>query len=265
MELVDITWYQYVFIAIAGVLTGIINTLAGSGSLVTLPIFILLCGLPATVANGTNRIGALMQSIVGVYAYRKTGQTDFAQATWPVVASVAGGIGGALLATQMDKQMMYTAIGVLMVFMLFVLMFNPKRWLRETEADAARNRHPMTLLMFFGIGIYGGFIQAGIGIFLLAALVLGARYSLVAANGIKLLVVLVLNIPTLIIFFYYNQVHLGWGIFMAVAQSVGAWIGVHFVARMPNANVWIHRLLIVIVVASAIKFLGLWDWLMGMM
>lgn len=261
----DLTWYHYLFIAVAGVLTGIINTLAGSGSLVTLPIFILLCGLPATVANGTNRIGALLQSMVGVYAYRKTGQTDFEQSTWPVAASVVGGIVGALFATQMDKDMMYTAIGVLMVFMLFVLMFNPKRWLRETEADEARNRHPLTLLLFFVIGIYGGFIQAGIGIFLLAALVLGARYSLVAANGIKLLVVLVLNIPTLIIFFYYNQVHLGWGLFMAAAQSLGAWIGVHFAARVPNANVWIHRLLILIVVVSAVKFLGIWDWLMGMM
>lgn len=265
MEFTDLVWYQYVFIALAGVLTGIINTLAGSGSLVTLPIFILLCGLPANVANGTNRIGAFMQSIVGVYAYKKTGQTNFKGSTWPIVAAVAGAIVGVLLATKMDKEMMYRAIGVLMAFMLVVMMVNPKRWLTETNVDQGRNRSPLVLIIFFVIGIYGGFIQAGVGIFLLAGLVLATRYSLVAANGVKLLIVLLFNIPTLIIFFYYNQVHVGWGLFMAVAQSIGAWIGVHYVARLPNANVWIHRLLIVIVSISAVKFLGIWDWAMGML
>ena len=112
----------------------------------------------------------------------------------------------------------------------------------------------MTIMGFFLIGIYGGFIQAGIGIFLLAAMVLGARYSLVASNGIKLLIVFIFNIPTLFIFFYYNQVHVGLGLTMAVFQAIGAVLGVKTISKLPNANVWIHRLLIVIVIASAIKF-----------
>ncbi|MCB0846671.1 MAG: sulfite exporter TauE/SafE family protein [Bacteroidetes bacterium] len=251
---IELGLWEWILFAVVGVLTGVINTLAGSGSLITLPIFIFLCGLPPTVANGTNRIGALIQSGAGVLTYKQTGKFETKGVAWLVVPSILGAIVGALIATDLNEKVMNYTIGGLMVFMLIVLLLNPKRWIRETEAEVSRNKHPMTIMGFFLIGIYGGFIQAGIGIFLLAAMVLGARYSLVASNGIKLLIVFIFNIPTLFIFFYYNQVHVGLGLTMAVFQAIGAVLGVKTISKLPNANVWIHRLLIVIVIASAIKF-----------
>lgn len=254
---VDLGFWEWVLFIVAGILTGIINTLAGSGSLITLPIFILLCGLPAPIANGTNRIGALFQSAVGLYAYKKTGATSFEGAAGFIVPAVFGAIVGASIAADLDEQKMNAVIAGLMVFMLLVLLVNPKRWLRETEADAMRGRKPGHWLAFFLIGVYGGFIQAGVGIFLLAGLVLVARYSLRAGNGVKLLIVFCFTVPAMAVFFYHNQVHIGFGLSMAVFQSIGAWLAVHFVVRVPNANVWIHRLLILIVAASAMKFLGI--------
>ena len=88
-----------------------------------------------------------------------------------------------------------------MIFMLVVLLVNPKKWIGQTDSEAGKNRNPLAYIVFFIIGVYGGFIQAGVGIFLLASLVLLGKYSLVASNGIKLLVVGLFNIPTLIIFF----------------------------------------------------------------
>jgi uncharacterized membrane protein YfcA len=115
-------------------------------------------------------------------------------------------------------------------------------------------KSPLTIIIFFAIGVYGGFIQAGVGIFLLAGLVLVSGYSLGAGNGIKLLIVFSLSIPALFIFFYHGQVHIGYGLLMALFQSIGAWLAVRFVARVPNANVWIHRLLILMVAAAAVRF-----------
>lgn len=244
----------WILFVLAGVLTGVINTLAGSGSLITLPLFIFLCGLPAPVANGTNRIGALIQSMVGIYSYHKTGQLELRGATWIVVAIVLGAAVGAFVAVDLNETVMNYTIGGLMIFMLIVLLVNPKRWIRETDVEATKSRHPLAYLVFFAVGFYGGFIQAGVGIFLLASLVLLAKYSLVASNGIKLLVVFLFNIPTLIIFFMNNQVHIGFGLSMAVFQAIGAYLGVKIISRIPNANVWIHRLLIIIVIASALKF-----------
>jgi len=260
----DLSLSEWLLFGFAGVFTGIINTLAGSGSLITLPIFIFICGLPAPIANGTNRIGVLIQSGVGILAFRKTGGVSFKYTLWLIIPTIAGAIAGSLIAASFNEKLMNYTIGGLMVFMFFVLLINPKKWIRESDPDPAKNRSWQSLLVFFGIGLYGGFIQAGVGLFLLAGLVLAARYSLKDANAIKLLIVFCFSIPALVIFLLNNQVHIGFGLSMAVFQSIGAMIGVRFASKVPNANIWIHRLLILIVLVSASKFLGLWDLLGGL-
>lgn len=252
---IDLSPINLAVFALAGIGTGIVNTLAGSGSLVTLPIFIFLCGLPAPIANGTNRIGVIVQSAVGVGAFRKMKATDYTGAAWIVVPAVIGAVLGSRIAADLDEHAMNTAIGILMVFMLVVLTVKPERWIKPHAFDPAKTRSPLTIAMFFAIGVYGGFIQAGVGIFLLAGLVLRLGYSLSAANGIKLLVVFAYGLPTLIVFFMQDQVHLAYGLLMAVFQAIGAWIAARFVVKVPKADVWIHRLLIVIVAVSAMKFL----------
>ncbi len=246
---------ELLLFVVAGVLTGIINTMAGSGSLITLPIFMFICGLPPTVANGTNRVGVLLQTIVGVSEFRRRKVASYEQSHWIIIPALVGAVLGSWIAVDMSEQAMNTTIGVLMVFMFFVLLFNPKRWLRESTGDLARNRSTLSILISFAIGIYGGFIQAGSGIFILAALVLYNHYSLKAANGVKLLMVLVWTIPVLLIFIYNDQVHWGYGVLMAVFQAVGTWMGVRFMAKAPQANVWIHRLLIGVVGIAALKVL----------
>ncbi|MEL6675665.1 MAG: sulfite exporter TauE/SafE family protein [Bacteroidota bacterium] len=261
----DLSLGSWILFLIAGVVTGVINTLAGSGSLITLPIFNLICGLPLTVANGTNRIGALIQSGVGLYSLHRTGQFSGKGAAWLVGAALLGAILGANLAVSLDETMMNYTIAGLMIFMLAVLLVNPKQWIRESEASAEGNRSLKNLIIFFLIGAYGGFIQAGVGVFLLAGLVLSAKYSLKAANGVKLLIVFCFSIPALYIFLSQGMVHWGFGLSMAASQSVGAVLAVRWLSKVPQANVWIHRLLILIVIAAALKYLGVYSWIGGMM
>ncbi|MFT5141671.1 MAG: putative membrane protein YfcA [Rhodothermales bacterium] len=250
----ELSGLDLILFAVAGVGTGIINTLAGSGSLITLPVFVFLCGLPAPVANGTNRIGVMVQSAVGLFGLTRSGVVDFRGSAWVVLPAILGAALGSRIAVSLDEAAMNYALGGLMVFMLIVLLVNPKRWLIEVSQEMAGLRRWVAVVAFFGIGVYGGFIQAGVGIFLLAGLVLIGRYTLSSANGIKLLVVAAYGLPTLAIFFMQGQVHLLYGLAMAVFQSAGAWIAVKFVVRVPNADIWIHRLLIVIVATSALLF-----------
>lgn len=239
--------------AAAGILAGVINTLAGSGSLITLPIFMFVCGLPADIANGTNRIGVIFQSAIGLRGFQKSGQVEYENVSWIVVPATIGALIGAWLASGMNDRQMTLVIGGLMVVMLFILLINPKRWIQESDSSARDNKSWISILAYFAIGVYGGFIQAGVGIFLLAAVVLISKYSLKEGNGIKLLVILAFAIPTLAVFAYHNQVHFGFGVGMAVCQSIGAVVGVWFATKVPNANVWIHRLLILILVVAATK------------
>jgi uncharacterized membrane protein YfcA len=247
--------YVYLLAVIAGAIAGVINTLAGSGSLVTLPMLVFL-GLPADVANGTNRVGVLLQNVVGIAVFRRGGYSQSAGSCWIIVPSVVGALLGAAIATVLDKSSMELAIGVVMLIMLGVLISNPKRWLRE-KSEAISGRPGIgVILLFFVIGIYGGFIQAGVGVLLLSGLVLASGYSLNHANMIKLTIVLLMAVIALPVFVYYNQVDWGLGALMAIGQAIGAWAAANYATRIPDANLWVRRLLIVIVLISIVRFFG---------
>jgi uncharacterized protein len=251
---IDLSLVDFLLFAFAGLFTGVINTLAGSGSLITLPIFIFMCGLPPSVANATNRIGVFMQSGVATYKYNKTFPGLFKGVEWLVIPAILGSILGSKIAVDLDEKTMNYSIGVLMIIMLIVLLFKPTRWMQETMEGGTNKKSFLSIIVFFCIGIYGGFLQAGVGVFLLAGMVLVSKYSLKQANGIKLLMVLVFTAPALIMFIYYDKIHFGYGILMGIFQSIGAWLGVKFIAKIPNANVWIYRVLILVVAISAAKF-----------
>ena len=258
----DLAWYIYPLILTGGFIAGVINVLAGSGSLVTLPLLIFL-GLPATVANGTNRVAVIVQCMVGLETLRRGGALRTEGVGWYVAPTVLGALVGAALAASMSPESMETAIGVIMALMFVVILINPKRWLRE-ESDLTSGRPAWwLLLLLFAVGIYGGFIQAGVGILMLATLVLGAGYNVVEATATKLLIAIVFTTGALLVFVYNDQVNWVYGAMMAVGQSLGAWTAARFAVERDDIALWVRRLLIVIVGVSMLKFLGVWGWLAG--
>ena len=249
-------WFAYPLVFLAAMVAGVMNVLAGSGSLLTLPALVFL-GLPSPVANGTNRVGIVIQCLVGVETYRRGGKLRLKGAHWYVVPTILGALVGAWLATLLTAAQMDLAIGIVMVSMLLVLVVDPKKWLKEAT-ELHEGRPPVWLLgVFFLVGIYGGFIQAGVGIMMLAALVVGAGYELVEANAVKMLIALLFTTGALAVFVLDAKVNWTYGAFMAVGQGLGAFLGARFAVESDKAGVWIRRLLIVIVAVSAAKFLGL--------
>lgn len=248
------SWLTAALILLAGLIAGFVNTLAGSGSLVSLPVLIF-AGLPATVANGTNRIAILLQNIVAVYGFRRQGALDPRGAAVLGLPALLGALAGAQIAANLDETTMERAIGVVMVVMLFVILLKPRRWL-EGQLTELRGRPPWwLLLLFFAVGVYGGFIQAGVGIFLLAGLVLGAGYNLVRANAVKVAIVLLFTVAALFVFIRNDQVNWPLGLLLGAGNMAGAWLGTRFAAR--GGAVWVRRLLIAIVLVSAMALLGL--------
>jgi uncharacterized membrane protein YfcA len=235
-------------VPVTGFIAGFINTLAGSGSLLTLPVLILL-GLPANVANGTNRVGVLLQNIVAVATFRHRGALPL-EGSWKlIVPSVVGAVLGAELAVDLDEALLRQTIGVLMLVLLGVMLLKPERWI----ADHAAPREPRLLVevpLFFAIGVYGGFIQVSVGLFLLAGLVLGAGYNLVGANAMKNLVVLVFTAAALVVFVINDQVQWTLGLLLGAGQAAGAWVAAHFAIKRGAG--FVRWIVIVIVVCSAV-------------
>ena len=246
-------WFYPAIIA-AGIVAGFINTLAGSGSLITLPLLIFM-GLPAQVANGTNRIAILFQNMVGVHGFHKENMLDVKRGKWLLLPSIAGALLGAQIAADLDERLMRLAIGAVMCLMLVIILVKPKNWLTDRHRELSAKPTWMEIMMFFGVGIYGGFIQAGVGIFLLAALVLGSGYDLVKANAVKVLIVLGFTPFALAIFIFHDQVIWTVGLIMAIGNMAGAWLATKVAVK--KGAPFVRWVLIAVVSISALKLF--WD------
>jgi len=249
-------WYLYPLLVAAGILVGFINTLAGSGSLISLPLLMFI-GLPANVANGTNRVAILLQSMVGATSFRQQKVFEWKEGFWLGLPAIAGSIIGAILAVDINEKVMTRFIGGLMVFMFFIILFKPEAWVKDKAGQVNARPGILQVLIFFGIGLYGGFIQAGVGFFLLAGLVLGAGQNLIKANAIKNLVVFLYTPFALVVFIINGQVDWVAGLTLAAGNMIGAFIA----ARMAVAKGagFIRIVLLVMIFASSLKLLGVFD------
>ncbi len=247
-------WYLYLALVGVGILAGFINTVAGGGSTLSLPLLMFL-GLPANVANGTNRIAILLQNIIGVSTFKQKKvlnlKTDYRLA----IPAVVGAIAGAFIAVEINEELLEKIIGGLMVFMLLIVVLKPDAWVKDQIGKTSSKPTIFQYFLFLLIGFYGGFIQMGVGFFLLAGLVMGCGYDLVKANAIKVLIVLIYTVFALAIFVWNDQVDWLSGLLLASGNMLGAWIGVHFTVK--GGAKYVRYVLIFALILVTLKLLGL--------
>lgn len=236
----------------AGVLVGFINTLAGSGSVISLPLLIFM-GLDPHVANGTNRIAILMQSATGTFSFYRKGKLDVKKGLLMAGVASMGAVVGANVAVSLDEAAMRQAIGWVMVFMLLVILFKPQKWWKNEMATAAFALKWYHLIALFFMGAYGGFIQVGTGVLLLSLLVVGLGLDAVRANAIKVLIIGLFNVLALSIYIYNDQVNWYWGIILAVGNVIGTYIATSLGLRMGTR--FIHALVVLMILVSASEFI----------
>jgi hypothetical protein len=237
----------------AATAAGVVNTLAGGGSLITVPLLVLL-GLPGGIANGTNRVGILLQSSVAAWRFRALGVGGRREAAPVLLPVAAGSLLGAWGITQISDALFERAFGVVMLLLLVPL-------LRELAgAKQARSQTPPRLglrwgAIFFAIGLYGGSFQAGVGIPLLFALS-HAGFDLVRANAIKVVVTAVLALTAVPVFVLKGQVAWGPAAVLVVGYSAGAALGARLAVR--GGERVIRPVVALAVIALAGRMLGLY-------
>ena len=234
-----------------GTTAGFINTFAGGGSMLVVP-FLIFIGLPANVANATNRIAILLQNVVGSFKQKKI--LDFKTDSKLLLPVALGSIAGAFIAVDINEEIFKKVIAGLLIIMFFMLLLNPDAWVKA-NADKAKMKSPwLRNVIFFLLGIYGGFIQIGIGFFLLAGLVLGCGYDLLKANAIKLFIVLFYTIIALAIFIWNDLVDLKVGLILACGNMLGAWLGVRFSIKWGAKYIRYFLLVVLVIVAARLLF-----------
>jgi uncharacterized membrane protein YfcA len=248
----DLSGAHAALLVAGGLLTGIFNTLAGGGSLVSVPLLVLI-GLPGTVANGTNRVGIFAQSIVAAWRFRAEGVSGFRRALPVLVPIALGSLIGAFVISRVADETFEMLFGVLMVLLLVPILLGAPAATGEARGWLSSPR--VSFLVFLAIGLYGGAFQAGVGIALVIALSY-AGYDLVRANSIKVVVNAALTAVALPVFIAQRQVVWIPALLLAAGYSLGGALGARIAVR--GGERVIRPVLAVAVIALAGRMLGLY-------
>lgn len=237
----------YLLCALIGFVAGVLNALAGGGSFLTLPLLLFL-GLPASVANGTNRVGVLAQNISAVWGFHRYKVLDW---KWAFAVS-APGLAGAALGSWGALQIPDSAFRRLLAIVMLVMTLGTLLR-RGTKADTTLPPvaafHWTMVVGFFFVGIYAGVIQAGIG-FLILAITSLARIDLVRGNAIKVLTVMLFTALTLAVFAGTGNVDWPLGLALGVGNFVGGEVGVRIAVL--RGHRWLERFVTAMIVIFAI-------------
>jgi uncharacterized protein len=243
----------------AGFAAGVVNTLAGSGSLFTLPV-LLFMGLPAHIANGTNRVGILMQTAVGAFTLHRKSGLKWSGDLWMIFPAIAGSFTGAMIAVEMDEGVLKIAIGIVMLALLALTLLNFEGLLRQKSDSDHKSPAPLVFVLLFMIGLYGGFIQAGVGLLLLSLMLLLMRFSMVHANLLKNLINFCLTIPAFLVFAWHGHIRWEIGLIIAAGQMAGAWVAATYASGNKGSLKYIRLLLVIMMGWSAWELLEIRKW-----
>jgi uncharacterized membrane protein YfcA len=238
----------YPLLFLAGFAAGVINVVAGGGSFLTLPILMFL-GLPAGVANGTNRIGILLQNVGAVWSFDRHGVLERGALRWAALPSAIGAALGAWLALEVSDEAFKRVLAFLMIAVSLYTLWRPSEASPRRVADRAGWLLPT---VFFLIGIYGGFVQAGVGFFLLAGTTL-AGLDLVRGNAVKVLAALTFTVISLAVFSLGGKVAWVVGSILGAGNIVGGLVGARLTVL--KGHRWIRGVVTVTIVAFAVLLL----------
>jgi uncharacterized membrane protein YfcA len=237
---------EIVLLIFGGLAGGFINTLAGGGSAVTIPILTEIVGI--SVANGTNRIAIMAANLTAIAGFQKGKAVPWSQVLPLLPPAMFGAAFGAWTATGVDEGVLRRVFALVLLLVAASVLTKPSRWIEEREN---RLPEPWRSIIFFGIGFYGGFVQAGVGFMLLAGLVLGGGLDLVKGNAAKVVLIASYTPIAIIFFASASQIDLTVGVVMALGQMSGAWIAARLALKRGAG--WVRWILVAAAVVASIR------------
>ena len=225
--------FEAVMLALVGMIAGTMNSIIGSGGLVTFPV-LLAFGYSPLVANMTNNMGVLPGALSAVYAYRRELKTQWSRVVRLAALSLVGGFVGAILLLELPAAAFKKIVPVLIAAALVLIIFQPRLQRRIAQRETTHRRHIITRDGgIFLTGIYGGYFGAAQGILLMS--ILGAVFdeSIQKLNSIKMMLAVSANTAAAIVFIFRGGIAWGAAGALAVGSIVGGQIGPHIGRRLP--------------------------------
>ena len=242
--------YEYLLLIPVGFIAGFLNTIAGGGTLLTLPILIFM-GLPAPLAQGTNRIAILLQTFAAVRGFKSKDVSTYPFSLYVGIAAFFGALIGAYLALDFDGKIFNRVLALIMLGVLLLTIFNSNKTNVNLTEKLTGKPLIIAVVIFFFLGIYGGLINAGIGFLMLLVLPYVNGMSLLRANATKVFVAFVYTIAAVIVFAIENKINYTLAVILSIGNVSGAWFGSRWSVKKDDKI--IKAFLIVTVTALAIK------------
>jgi len=233
-----------------GVVAGVINVMAGGGSSLTLPALIFL-GLDGATANGTNRVGILIQSVFAILSFRKEKISGLGLSLRLAALTIPGAILGALISVRISDEWFERILGLIMIGIIISMLAPQSNHGITTEGG---KKTWLIYPIMFAIGFYGGFIQVGVGFLIMAALYHLLKMNLVFVNMHKVFITLIFTIPALIIFIWTDNVDWLLGLVLAAGNGLGGWWAARLSVRRGERI--IRYVLILAIFIVSLKLLG---------
>jgi uncharacterized membrane protein YfcA len=234
----------------AGLFAGFVNTMAGGGSLLTLPLLIFL-GLPPATANGTNRIAIIVSASSATLGFRSKNINTFPLSIYLGIAAFFGALIGSRIAVEIDGLLFNKILAIIMIVVVVLMVFKPNYKADLLQARTTGKTLIWSMVAFFFIGIYGGFINAGIGFIIMLFLNYVNKLDLVRVNATKVTLVLIYTTAALATFILSGHIDLKYGIALAVGNAAGAFFASRYAVKKGEGV--IKTVMMVMVVAMSVK------------
>ncbi len=246
--------WEVIAIALAGLAAGTINTVVGSGTLITFPVLLAFGYAPVT-ANVSNTVGLVPGSVSGSIGYRHELVGQRGRAMRLGTASVLGGITGAVLLLVLPASAFETIVPVFIALALVLVVLQPRlnRMLAKRVVDRDRRGRLLTLVAIYVTGVYGGYFGAAQGILLMGILGVALAQDLHRTNALKNVLAGLVNGVAGVFFIVAAHVEWGPAAIIAVSSIIGAQIGARYGRRLP-ATV-LRGLIVVVGVVAIVRLL----------
>lgn len=242
-------YYYIPLIILTGFGAAFLNTVGGGGSLFSVPILTFL-GLPITTANATSRVALLFQNVFAVGGFKSKG----VELPWPYslylgLSSLVGGLLGSFLASQIADEIFNKIFVGVMILSVVLIIYDPFK--SNGEEKLTPKRQWIGSILFFFIGIYGGFVQAGIGFLVIAVLSLVNNFNLVKSNYVKVFSAIIYTGVSVIVFAWQGKIIWQTGLILAIGHAMGGWYASRWSVKA--GEVWIKRIMIISILGMAVK------------
>ncbi len=238
-----------ILVFLTGIAAGFINVVSAGGSFLAIPALTFL-GLGVDVANGTNRLAILLQNVTASWRFYRAGVLKLKRALVITAPMVIGSIIGAKIAVDLNREVLKRILGIILLIMAFV--FTVKGKFLEVEREVSRKRF-LAFLVFTAVGVYGGFIQAGVGFFILLSLVAFEGMDVVAGNAYKVFSILLYNSFAIWVFILGGDFDLRAGLILSAGNVIGAYFGTKMALK--KGARWIRFILVAMMFVSALLFI----------